>query len=449
MALRSRCTQCNKVKFWFSMKTASLCRDCSDKNLAAQLVAEKEEQKRQAVRNCVEALKRYQAASATCISVDTSVVESLRKSYIAFDIETTGLDASNDRIVELGATLFTDGVPVKTFSSLVNAGVSVSYSAYAVNHISDEMLQSAPTEDEVYPKFIEFLGSAISGDIIMCAHNARFDFNFLRNTFCRLGYESNIQYVDTLSLARRCIDDLPNYKQPTLVKYFRLQSDEAHRAASDAKNCGEILRELLNRVDEVLAKDLRRESINKWNQSALQYWDQGEFARKNGLFGEAFALYDKAKAFAGAPSYLYESYAMAYRKLKDYEHEIEILNEGISALPPDESIHLRERRDRASSLLAAQKESARILAEKEAIRVQKEEALRRAAELAAAKPKQPAGRPVAQCTDDVTVIRTFETVSAAAKEVGVSTKGIRSAASGEQKHSGGFCWKYLDSKSVP
>lgn len=54
------------------------------------------------------------------LEVDISNVDEFRKTFIAFDVETTGLNSSSDRIVEIGAVLFKEGVPIQSFGTLVN-----------------------------------------------------------------------------------------------------------------------------------------------------------------------------------------------------------------------------------------------------------------------------------------------------------------------------------------
>ena len=176
----------------------------------------------------------------------TQTQEKLKKRYIAFDIETTGLSPIEDRIIELGAVLFENGEIIKSFSSLVNTDKINSTEAMKVNNISNEMLQNAPTEREIYPKFLEFLGEAFSGEILMCAHNANFDINFLRNTLERLGYSGKIKFVDTLSISRNLVYGLENYKQATLEEFFNISNKESHRAVTDAEACGKILWQLLH-----------------------------------------------------------------------------------------------------------------------------------------------------------------------------------------------------------
>ena len=180
------------------------------------------------------------------VYLNSSILDILKKKYISFDIETTGLSPITDRIVEVGAVLFEDGIPVKKFSSLVNPIKVISSEATRVNNISNKMIETAPKENVIYPKLIDFLGDALSGTTIICAHNAQFDISFLSNTLERLGYSGNIRYIDTLSISRNVISGLDNYRQNTVAEYFDIINKEQHRAVTDAETCGKILYHLLD-----------------------------------------------------------------------------------------------------------------------------------------------------------------------------------------------------------
>lgn len=179
------------------------------------------------------------------IEITSANYEKISNSYIAFDTETTGLSCDNDRIVELGAVLFQEGRKIKQFGTLVNPGISIPPQATAVNHITNEMLKSAPREQQAYSEFYRFFEGALSGDMVVCAHNATFDMNFLSKTLERLGYSGTIKYVDTLSLSRKLVKGLPNYKQPTVASHFGYVNSVEHRAVSDAEICGMIFNSLL------------------------------------------------------------------------------------------------------------------------------------------------------------------------------------------------------------
>ena len=178
------------------------------------------------------------------VKLDEETAAMMRQKYIAFDTETTGLDLRTDRIIELGAVIFEQGKPTCSFSSLINAGMYVRPSSQTVNHISNEELKKAPHESEVYPAFLEFLGEAADGEILLCAHNAKFDFSFLTGALERCSMKATFYYIDTLSLSRELLD-MPDYKQQTIAENLGFINEEAHRACSDAKVCGQIMWHLL------------------------------------------------------------------------------------------------------------------------------------------------------------------------------------------------------------
>jgi len=97
--------------------------------------------------------------------------------FTIFDTETTGLDpASGDRIVEIAAVRFKGSERIAAFESLVNPERQISPAAFAVNHISQEMVEGAPHFKEIAPKFLEF-----SEGSCLCSYNAGFDLAFLTN----------------------------------------------------------------------------------------------------------------------------------------------------------------------------------------------------------------------------------------------------------------------------
>ena len=174
-------------------------------------------------------------------AMNSDTTASLMDSYIAFDVETTGLNPSVERIVELGAVCFVKGKPCGEFSTLVNARHRMSVPSIEITHITNDMVAAAPAEEEVYPALLAFLGDAVEGKTLLCGHNARFDMDFLRTTLERLGFDASLRYVDTLKLSRKYAGKLDNYKQPTVAERYGVDIHNAHRAADDARVCGEIL----------------------------------------------------------------------------------------------------------------------------------------------------------------------------------------------------------------
>lgn len=195
----------------------------------------------------------------------------IKKHFFAFDVETTGLYHETDRIVEIGAVEFIDGVAVNTFNSLLNPHISIGASATQVNHITNEMISKAPNEEIVIKKFVDFLGEAIKCKVVIIAHNAKFDMSFLRDTLVRMGYDADISYIDTLSLSRKYVKGLSDHKQPTVAEHFGIVMDQAHRAASDALTCGKVflsITECMKQQAQVQPKQANTYEVPSLNYAA-------------------------------------------------------------------------------------------------------------------------------------------------------------------------------------
>lgn len=171
------------------------------------------------------------------------IVIELNKKFIAFDTETTGFSPYKDRIIELGAVLFINNKETAYFNSLVKTDVKNSYHAYKANKISEEMLESAPLEIDIYPKLVEFLEEVLKGNIILVVHNAIFDMRFLKNTLERLGYIGHIRYLDTVKASH--IFPTIDHCQSTIAEYLGIVNKNEHRAYTDALTCGKILNKVL------------------------------------------------------------------------------------------------------------------------------------------------------------------------------------------------------------
>src|SRR5690348_11051297 len=98
------------------------------------------------------------------------------------DVETTGLSVTRDRIIEIGILKVEKGVVIDTFNSLVNPQTYVSSYIENITHIPLIELDKAPTFYEIQDRIMEMLEG-----FILVAHNARFDYGFLRNEFKRHG----------------------------------------------------------------------------------------------------------------------------------------------------------------------------------------------------------------------------------------------------------------------
>ena len=185
-----------------------------------------------------------------------ALVSQLSERFIAIDFETTGLSSDTDRIIDIGAVVFENGIPVRRFSTFVNPGIHIPPAATRVNHITDDMVALAPREASAAELFYHFLGDACVGKTILCAHNADFDMRFLSGLLSRSGYSALISYVDTLALSRQYFPELENHKLVTVVSHLGLSTENAHQADADAEMCGHILARILQE-DESAAPAVR------------------------------------------------------------------------------------------------------------------------------------------------------------------------------------------------
>jgi DNA polymerase III epsilon subunit family exonuclease len=165
--------------------------------------------------------------------------------FTIFDVETTGMSPTRDRIVQIGAVRIDKDGFVSRYQTLVNPGRSIPGGVVCVHHITDEMVAGAPTFSRAGREFLEFAKNST-----LVAHNARFDLGFLQESLARTGLPLwQGRTLDTLRLLKTTHPGLPSYKLQSLRAIFQLQSDEsmqAHRADADVEWTLQILEIALN-----------------------------------------------------------------------------------------------------------------------------------------------------------------------------------------------------------
>ena len=169
--------------------------------------------------------------------------------FVAFDLETTGLDPRQDQIVEIGAVKFDRQGLTARFSILINPGIPMPAEAEKVNKISDAMLRDKPAIGQVMPDFLRF----IEGSIVI-AHKAAFDCGFinqnLKNSPVSPFPTLPNPIVDTLVLSREAFPGLYSYSLQNLAADLKIPSKDAHRAEDDARLCMEIFLRCVERASQ-------------------------------------------------------------------------------------------------------------------------------------------------------------------------------------------------------
>ena len=171
-----------------------------------------------------------------------------RAEYVVFDVETTGLNAEEgDRIVEIAAVRFKNNEIVDRFESLINPGFSIPQEAQAINGITDDMLKTAPTSDQVLPQMIDFIaGGCLVGP------NVRFDLGFLCYELSLL--ERRVREatpaLDTLKIAKELLPYLKSYRLSNVALNLGIPVKETHRAMPDVELTARMLGRLLDMAEE-------------------------------------------------------------------------------------------------------------------------------------------------------------------------------------------------------
>lgn len=163
---------------------------------------------------------------------------------IYYDTETTGLDPSKDRIIEIAAY---DVYLNKTFSSLVNPEMLIPQSSSDICNITNEMVKDSPTFQQVGKEFIEFC----QGDPILIAHNNdSFDIHFLINEFKRVNLAMPTwRFIDTLKWARKYRPDLPRHSLQYLREIYGIEANNAHRALDDVIILEKLFSQMIDDLD--------------------------------------------------------------------------------------------------------------------------------------------------------------------------------------------------------
>lgn len=179
--------------------------------------------------------------------------------YVAIDIETTGLDPDKDAIIEVGAITFRGADILDEFSTLINPPQEIPPFITQLTGITNEMVADAPSLFTVRPQLNRQLA-----DYVLVGHNVEFDLGFLRAA--RIGVGNH--RIDTLTLASILFPESGRYSLEALVRYLRLPDPaqgQTHRALDDAEQTVELFLALRE-----AAQKLPYDTLNEIVQSGRQ-----------------------------------------------------------------------------------------------------------------------------------------------------------------------------------
>lgn len=165
--------------------------------------------------------------------------------YVAFDIETTGLNPKYDKIIEIGAVRVRDGEPQDTFSTFVNPAKSLPARIVELTGIRDADVANAPYIDEILDAFLAFVG-----EDVLLGHNILFDYSFIKKAAVNQKQSFEKLGIDTLRIAKRFLNDLESRQLGFLCDYYQIALD-AHRALNDAAAAHKLYKILVREYGEL------------------------------------------------------------------------------------------------------------------------------------------------------------------------------------------------------
>jgi DNA polymerase-3 subunit epsilon len=177
--------------------------------------------------------------------------------YAVVDIETTGGSALTEKITEIAIYTYDGEKIVDEFTTLINPEKNIPYYITALTGISNEMVAEAPKFYEIAKQIVE-----ITEDKILVAHNASFDYKFIKSEFKRLGYEYTRENICTLRLSRRLLPGHRSYSLGNLCASLGIEIMNRHRAAGDALATVKLLERLMNQMADSGQEDILKHSVS-------------------------------------------------------------------------------------------------------------------------------------------------------------------------------------------
>ncbi|GHU32570.1 hypothetical protein AGMMS50256_22890 [Betaproteobacteria bacterium] len=178
------------------------------------------------------------------------------EALVFVDLETTGANFANDRVMEIGLVEVDRNDPnsVREWSALVDPGRPVPPFITGLTGIDTAMVEGAPSFAQLAPELLEKLRGRL-----FIAHNARFDYGFLRHEFKRMGIDFHATNLCTVKLSRALFPEYHRHSLDTLIGRYGITVDDRHRALADAR----VLWELWRRWHDLLPENTIREAVER------------------------------------------------------------------------------------------------------------------------------------------------------------------------------------------
>jgi DNA polymerase-3 subunit epsilon len=177
--------------------------------------------------------------------------------YAIVDIETTGGNPRTEKITEIAIYLHDGEKITDEFSTLINPEKNIPQFITALTGISNEMVAGAPKFYEVAKEIVEFTDNRI-----LVAHNASFDYKFIKSEFKSLGFDYHRENLCTLKLSRKLLPGFRSYSLGNICTDLGILIENRHRAAGDALATVKLLEKLLDHSRKNEQQDIVMESVS-------------------------------------------------------------------------------------------------------------------------------------------------------------------------------------------
>ena len=202
--------------------------------------------------------------------------------FSVLDVETTGLSARENHVIEIGIVKIKNLKIASKFQSFVNPGCKIPYFITQFTGITDEDIIDAPFFSELADKI-----ENVIGDSVISAHNISFDDSFLKYEFFRTGREPLSNHkICTLKIARRLFPSLKSKSLSSITQYLRLKNSNAHRALADA----EVTARALIKMIKKLKKDEGIETLDELHSYQSRVATRGRLKIKKTLNNDVSSL---------------------------------------------------------------------------------------------------------------------------------------------------------------
>jgi len=192
----------------------------------------------------------------------------LTGSFVVFDIETTGLSAKFNEIIEIAGVKIENGRITERFSKFIRPSSSIPAHITELTRITNDMVKDAAPVESVLKDFLEFADGCA-----LVAHNATFDVGFLEKNCERLHLPFDFCYIDTLGLSRRFVKKIKRHRLNNVAKALGFTFDGHHRAINDAEITAKIFITFIEMMKRENIQDVSQINAQLMDESIVKYTD--------------------------------------------------------------------------------------------------------------------------------------------------------------------------------